>query len=121
VSGRVSLDSRSLASTATQLYFSLRATPNSLTRNQTDKFTFKGEGEETFIPQFTYHGYRYVQVEGLAYQPTNDTLMGYFVHTDMSQTGHVSFNKSYEILNRIQKVREEEKWSRSTSDAIDKR
>lgn len=29
---------------------------------QTDKYTLKGEGEETWNPRFTYHGFRYVEV-----------------------------------------------------------
>jgi alpha-L-rhamnosidase len=38
--------------------------------NIRDTFTLAGTGEETFRPQFVYHGFRYLQVEGLAAQAT---------------------------------------------------
>ena len=39
--------------------------------NQTDTFTLRGTGAlESYTPLFTYHGYRYVQVEGLRYEHT---------------------------------------------------
>ena len=45
-------------------------------------------------------GYRYVQLEGLPYKPTADTLTGHFVHTNVTKDGHVAFkNESMSILN----------------------
>ena len=50
-------------------------------------------------------GYRYVQLEGLPYKPTADTLTGHFVHTNVTKDGHVAFkNESMSILNGIQKA-----------------
>ncbi len=31
---------------------------------QNDVYILKGEGEETFTPRFTYHGFRYVEITG---------------------------------------------------------
>src|SRR5207302_2503154 len=36
---------------------------------QTDSYTLKGAGSETFEPHFTYHGFRYVQITGLSSKP----------------------------------------------------
>ena len=74
--------------------------------NQTDKFIAKGGSEpEVYTPRFTYHGYRYVQVEGLTSKPTAETLTGHFVHTNVTKDGHVEFkNESMQILNGIQKA-----------------
>jgi len=57
-----------------------------------------------FTPSFTYHGFRYVQVEGLAadFVPTDDFRAALFVHTAVPPTGKVHFNESWDILNKIQ-------------------
>ena len=73
--------------------------------NQTDSFTLRGtSGGEEYTPSFTYHGFRYVQVEGwpLDTPPTMSTLTALFVHTAVEPTGNVTFNASLDILNRIQ-------------------
>ena len=73
--------------------------------NQTDKYIAKGGASETYTPHFTYHGYRYVQIEGLPTKPTADVLTAHFVHTNVSKAGHVDFkNESMSILNGIQKA-----------------
>ena len=53
---------------------------------QTDQYTTKGGGEESYTPSFTYHGYRYVQVSGLppGFKPTQDFLTGHFLHSNVS-------------------------------------
>jgi alpha-L-rhamnosidase len=64
-------------------------------------YILKGEDTEVWSPYFTYHGYRYVQVEGLTQNPDHTTLTGLVFHTDSEWTG--SFACSDELLNRIQK------------------
>ncbi|MEA4976841.1 MAG: family 78 glycoside hydrolase catalytic domain [Paludibacter sp.] len=68
---------------------------------QTDVFTLKGTGkEEVFEPQFSYHGFRYVEIESS--QPiklTTENLTGLFMHTDLTQTG--KFKCSDSLLNKI--------------------
>lgn len=34
---------------------------------QEDHYICRGDGDETFEPHFTYHGFRYVEVTGLRY------------------------------------------------------
>lgn len=66
---------------------------------QTDIYVCEGGGVETWSPRFTYHGFRYVEVSGLAEKPAKDFLTGVLVHTDAPQRG--SFTCSDELLNRI--------------------
>ena len=62
------------------------------------------DGGETFTPSFTYHGFRYVQVEGLpeSYVPDHTFLTALFVRTAMPRSGRVEFGERYSILNQIQ-------------------
>ena len=39
-----------------------------------DDYTLSGRGVETWHPEFIYHGFQYIQVEGLPTAPTRDTL-----------------------------------------------
>lgn len=61
--------------------------------NQTNLFILAGTGsKETYRPEFTYMGFRYVQLYGWpagAPDPTQDTLLQHFVHTDVARTGVV--------------------------------
>ena len=48
-------------------------TTNLNTAQQTDTYVLKGEGAEEWEPRFTYHGFRYVIIEGLPAPPTGAT------------------------------------------------
>ena len=53
----------------------------------TDLYTFRGDGDvERYEPRFTYHGFRYVQVEGLGRPLTKDEIVGVPIHTDLAET-----------------------------------
>ncbi len=71
-------------------------------RFQTDEFILGGNGEETFEPRFTYHGFRYVQVTGLTEAPTPETLVGRWVTTDPDPAG--TFECSNPRLNALDVV-----------------
>jgi alpha-L-rhamnosidase len=62
----------------------------------------KGEGQETYEPRFTYHGFRYVEVTGYPGTPSLDSLRGQVVHTAVGTVG--SFVASKQILNDIQRL-----------------
>jgi alpha-L-rhamnosidase len=64
----------------------------------TDIYILKGGHEEVWEPRFTYHGFRYVQVEG-AIEPQ---IEGRVVRSDTSPTG--TFVCSHNTLNRIHKM-----------------
>lgn len=65
----------------------------------TDRYILEGNGTETYEPRFTYHGFRYVQIEGFPGKPDLKTLEGRVVHTDFAPLG--SFECSNPLINRI--------------------
>ncbi len=65
---------------------------------QTEIYICKGTGEEIWEPRFTYHGFRYIEVDGIS-NPTLNSLELCFVRTDVEKTG--TFNCSDPLLNRI--------------------
>ncbi len=58
----------------------------------------RGEGVETWEPAFTFFGFRYVEVSGIAH-PLPDAIVGVVVHTDLTRIGE--FNCSNPLLNRL--------------------
>jgi alpha-L-rhamnosidase len=62
----------------------------------TDTYICKG-GVETWEPHFTYHGFQYLQVQGLAQAPTTNTFTGVVVHSGLSEVG--SFLCSNDLIN----------------------
>lgn len=67
---------------------------------QTDRYTTKEGGKQTWRPRFTYHGFQYVQVTGLPAKPQKDDLRGLVLHTGFESAG--TFSCSNELLNKIQ-------------------
>jgi len=55
-----------------------------------DTYICKGTGVETWQPRFTFHGFRYVEVTGLPEAPTDDTVTGIVIGTDIPRTGKFS-------------------------------
>ena len=65
-------------------------------------YTCRG-GDETFEPSFTYHGFRYVLVEGIEPEQATEELLTYVVmHTKLKERG--SFSCSDETANTIQRM-----------------
>ncbi len=66
----------------------------------TDAYVLRGKGVETWEPTFTFHGFRYVQVEGW---PSDDIDPSAFaavvIHSDFEQTG--AFSCSNDLLNQL--------------------
>ena len=75
-------------------------TANLRRASQTDRYTLKGGGDETYEPHFTFHGFRYVGVTGLPAPADTGTITGVVVSSDLAQTG--SFETSDALLNRLQ-------------------
>ncbi|MCF0172273.1 MAG: family 78 glycoside hydrolase catalytic domain, partial [Bacteroidales bacterium] len=67
-----------------------------------DVYVLKGEGVESWEPSFTYHGFRYVQVEGLASAPKDGDVVIKVVRSDVKKTGE--FSCSNPLLNDIHKM-----------------
>jgi alpha-L-rhamnosidase len=74
-------------------------TANLRTAQQADTYILKGVGDETFEPHFTFHGFRYVKVEGFPSTAGTDAVTGIVVHSDMPRTG--SFATSDPMLNQL--------------------
>ncbi|MBB6479945.1 alpha-L-rhamnosidase [Spirochaeta isovalerica] len=65
---------------------------------QRDRYIFKGRGLEEWHPRFTYHGFQYVEVDGLE-SVDKSTITGLEVHSDLEQIGN--FSCSDDLLNKI--------------------
>ena len=74
-------------------------TANLRNAQQTDAYTLKGGGDEIYEPHFTFHGFRYVKVDGYPGSLTADAVTGIVVHSDMPRTG--SFTTSDAMLNQL--------------------
>jgi len=67
----------------------------------TDVYTLKGEGEETWNPDFVFHGFRYVEITGYPGTPSINDFVGEVVYDDMKTIG--SFETSNQMVNQIYK------------------
>ncbi|MEV0366838.1 glycoside hydrolase family 78 protein [Nocardia fusca] len=65
----------------------------------TDRYTLRGGGPETWEPRFTFHGFRFVEVDGWPGEFTAGALVAVVVHSDMSRTGWLE--TSDERVNRL--------------------
>ena len=67
---------------------------------QTDEYVLKGEGVETFIPPFTYHGFRYIELTSDRPLTVADVkLQTLRMHSDVAEVGR--FKCSDQLLNTI--------------------
>ncbi len=64
----------------------------------TDIYYLKG-GEETLEPMFTFHGFQYVEIRGLDYEPNLSDVTGLAVHSDFRRTGN--FECSSPMVNKL--------------------
>lgn len=75
-------------------------TENLRAAKATDIYILNGEGTEIFEPHFTFHGFRYVKIEGLNSAPTMDQVTGVVIHSEIKPTG--SFSCSDTLINQLQ-------------------
>ncbi|WP_327579174.1 family 78 glycoside hydrolase catalytic domain [Streptomyces sp. NBC_00145] len=66
-----------------------------------DSYTARGEKSETWHPQFSYHGFRYLEIKGL---PAGATISvrGKALHTDNASAG--DFKSSDDLVNGIHSI-----------------
>lgn len=67
-----------------------------------DTYILSGKGTETWHPAFTYHGFRYIQVEGFPYKPQTGDIAVHVVRSSVAATG--KFNCSSPLLNDIHRM-----------------
>ena len=68
------------------------------TAKATDRFILSG-GEDVFEPTFTFHGFRYVEVDGWPGELTSDTLTAVVVSSELRRIGE--FECSDGMLNQL--------------------
>ncbi|MFI9173924.1 family 78 glycoside hydrolase catalytic domain [Streptomyces lincolnensis] len=65
----------------------------------TDTYTLSGHGTETYEPHFTFHGFRYAEIENWPGDLDPAAVEAVVLHTDMARTGW--FESSHELVNRL--------------------
>ncbi len=68
------------------------------TAQATDVYVLR-DGRQTWEPGFTFHGFRYVEVEGWPDELSPDALTAVVTHSDMTRTGW--FETSEPLLNQL--------------------
>jgi len=71
---------------------------NLRTARQTDSYVARG-GREVLAPRFTFHGFRYAEIEGLGEDPEPGDVSARVAHSEMERTGW--FECSSGELNRL--------------------
>jgi alpha-L-rhamnosidase len=66
----------------------------------TDTYILSGNGDETYTPAFTFHGFRYVELSGYPGIPTAASIEG-FVYDSLPSTPSIRFQSSSELLNKM--------------------
>ncbi|MCG8527093.1 MAG: glycoside hydrolase family 78 protein, partial [Opitutales bacterium] len=69
---------------------------------QKDVYICKGDGLESWEPRFTYHGFRYVEIEGLSQALAPEQVKAVFAYTDLESAG--SFRCSDPLINEMIEV-----------------
>jgi alpha-L-rhamnosidase len=69
---------------------------------QCDTYILNGTGTEVYQPRFTYHGFQYVEVEGLPGAGTVENIEAEVVGTSFAPSG--SFECSDETINKIERA-----------------
>ena len=67
---------------------------------QTDRYIIGSKKPSWFSPEFTYHAYRYMEIDGLEQKPKKNQIIGLSIHTPVKQENH--FTSSSPLLNEIQ-------------------
>jgi alpha-L-rhamnosidase len=75
-------------------------TENLRVAKSTDTYILRGGGDEVFEPHFTFHGFRFVKMDGFSGTPGMDQITGVVIHTNMEPTG--TFSCSDSMINKLQ-------------------
>lgn len=69
------------------------------TADATDRYIAAGNEHEEWEPRFTYHGFRFIEIEGWRGTPSLNNFRAVVIHSDMARTGW--FESSHAMLNRM--------------------
>jgi alpha-L-rhamnosidase len=105
--GWVSLRVKGKAGTTVRLRFAEILNPdgsiyttNLRSADATDWYTLRGGGVETYVPTFTFHGFRYVELSGYPGKPTLADITGEVV-SSLDQTPTATLTTSSDLVNRM--------------------
>ena len=74
-------------------------TENLRTAKATDHFILAGKGVEEFQPRFTFHGFRYIEISGIASAPSKENIEAVVLHTAVPFTTELKTGSS--MLNQL--------------------
>jgi len=74
-------------------------TETNRTAAATDRYTLRGGGLEIWEPRFTFHGFRYAEVDGYPGPLSPNSVTAIVVHSDMRRTGW--FETSNDLVNKL--------------------
>lgn len=107
LAGWIALKVRNMGSKKVTLRFAETLYDNGLVNQENlrnakamDTFIPKNDSAFTFEPKFTYHGFRFVQIEGLSEMPDKEDVKIRVVRSSVDKTGE--FHCDNELLNDIQ-------------------
>src|SRR5437588_2446401 len=69
------------------------------TAKATDRYTLRGGGVESWEPRFTFHGFRYAEVEGWPGTLQADDIRAVVCHSDLERTGWIECSDP--LINRL--------------------
>ena len=69
---------------------------------QTDKYTKKSDEVESWHPVFVYHGFQYMEIAGMDYEPEDDDVIAQFICSAVKVAG--DFECSDDLLNKLQSL-----------------
>jgi len=72
---------------------------NLRTAKATDHFVFAGKGEQEYQPEFTYHGFRYLEVSGVSAAPKLGDVKAIVFHSDAPFTATLKTGNA--MLNQL--------------------
>ena len=75
-------------------------TNNLRTAKAQDTYILKGGGEEIFEPHFTWHGFRYIKIEGYPGELKLENFTAVAMYSDIKPTG--CFTTSNNLINQLQ-------------------
>jgi len=65
----------------------------------TDHYTLSGDGVEEWEPEFTFHGFRYAEIDGWPGEFDPSAVTAVVIHSDMERTGW--FEASHPLVNQL--------------------
>lgn len=111
--GNVRIHVRGLRGTVVRLRFAERLSPdgsiyteNLRNADATDTYVLSGEGDETWTPAFTFHGFRYVEFSYLGTSPARPSLKDIdgLVFNSLPAAPSVRLSSSSETLNKMNEL-----------------